>query len=220
MRVNVRTRKRPWRPSCSSPSAWATRRSESGVTRSEDGAIIRRYGAQSETGAVLILALVYLVSVSAIIAALSGWAINDLNDTSHFTSGFARQNAASSATEVAIQNVRYSSTPLVQAPNTNPPVSCLGPNATPPSVTITNGPNSDPTYYTDTIAVWCSTVWAPTSSTTRTVTFWACESPVGGTTFTECQASQILKAVVVFDDYPSSLSAPIDGQCNVWCGSG
>jgi hypothetical protein len=175
-------------------------------------------GPRNERGAVLILALVYLVSVSAIIAALTSWALNDLNDTTHFSSGFALQNAAGSATEVAIQYVRYSSTPLILG--SNPAISCLGANATPPTVTFTNGPNSDPTFFTDTMAVWCSTNWSPDTSATRTVTFWACVSPVGGTTASACQASPILKAIVVFDDYPSSLSAPIDGQCNVWCGSG
>lgn len=199
------------------PSPWSER-GLNGAPRSGNRATVLRHEARSDSGAVLILALVYLLIVSTVIAALSGWAINDLNDTSDFTSAFALQNAAGGATEVAIQYVRYSSTPLVQG--ANPAVSCLGPKATPPTVTITNGPNSDPTLYTDTLAVWCSTVWAPTQSTTRTVTFWACPSPVGGTTAGACQASAVLEAVVVFDDYPSSLSAPIDGQCNVWCGSG
>jgi hypothetical protein len=168
---------------------------------------------------VLILALIYLVSVSVIIAALAGWAIDDLDNSSHFTSGFALQNAAGSAMEVAIQHVRYGSEPLVKG-NQPAAISCLGANGTPASVTFANGPNSDPTFNTNTMAVWCNTDWAPTSSATRTVTFWACQSPVGGTTASACQANPILEAVVVFDDYPSSLSAPIDGQCNVWCGSG
>lgn len=199
-------------------SSWSGR-SAGGFSRFKNVALDRRHGARSESGAVLILALVYLVTVSVIIAALSGWAIDDLNDTTHFSSGFALQNAAGGAMEVAIQYVRYSSAPLVRG-NQPSAISCLGAHATPPTVTFTNGPNSDPTQFTNTMAVWCNTDWAPTSSATRTVTFWACQSPVGGTTASACQADPVLDAVVVFDDYPSSLSAPIDGQCNVWCGSG
>jgi hypothetical protein len=199
-------------------ATWPGRVGPSGVQRS-NGALVGPHGTRNDAGAVLILALVFLVSVSTIIATLAGWAINDLNDTTHFSSGFALQNAAGSATEVAIQYVRYSSTPLVEGTQPSA-ISCLGAKGTPASVTFTNGPNSDPTYFTNTMAVWCNTDWEPTSSTTRTVTFWACESPVGGTTASACQANPILEAVVVFDDYPSSLSAPIDGQCNVWCGSG
>jgi hypothetical protein len=196
-------------------SSWLGRSDSSGVPRSKDRALDGR----DDAGAVLILALVFLVSVSTIIATLAGWAINDLNDTSHFSSGFALQNAAGSATEVAIQYVRYSSVPLVEG-NQPSAVSCLGANGAPASVTFTNGPTSNPTYFTNTMAVWCNTDWEPTLSTTRTVTFWACQSPVGGTTASACQANPTLEAVVVFDDYPSSLSAPIDGRCNVWCGSG
>lgn len=175
-------------------------------------------GDRSETGAIMILALVYLISVSAIIAALTSWAMNDLGNTGHFSAGYAIQNSAESATEVAIQYVRYTPTTLAQG--SNPAISCLGANGSPATLTVSNGPNSDPTFYTNTIAVWCSTVWAPTSAATRTVTFWACESPVAGTNCSAVGADVILKAVVIFDDYPSSLSAPIDGECNVWCGSG
>jgi hypothetical protein len=184
---------------------------------SEVGATFR-HGARSDSGAILILAMIYLLSVSVIVVALAGWAMNNLNDTQHFTSGFALQNAAGSATEVAIQNIRYSSTPLMQG--ANPAVSCLGSNGTPQSVTIDNGPNSNPTLNTETIAVWCSTDWEPLLSTTRTVNFWACPYSAGNNNASTCQSTYILHAVVVFDDYPSSLSAPIDGQCNVWCGSG
>ncbi len=180
---------------------------------------MRDRGERSEVGAIMILALVYFISMSLIIAALAREATNDLNDTGHFTYAFALQNAAGSATQVAINFDRYYSQPLNASPATNPAISCLGANGSPSSLTFTNGTTNDPTEFTNSISVWCSTVWNPQLSNTRVVTFWACLSANGGAAST-CQSSAILKAVVTFDDYPSSLSAPIDAQCNVWCGTG
>jgi hypothetical protein len=165
----------------------------------------------------MILALVYFISMSLIIAALAREATNDLSNTSKFTYAFALQNAAGSAAQVAINYDRYASLPL--AIGSNAAISCLGPSATPSTLTFDNGPTSDPTQFVNTISVWCSTVWNPTSANTRVVTFYACSSANGGSGAT-CQTNAILKAVVTFDDYPSSLAAPIDAQCNVWCGTG
>jgi len=167
----------------------------------------------------MILALVYFISMSLIIAALAREATNDLGNTAKFNYAFALQNAAGSAMQVAINFDRYNSSTLSPSPATNPAISCLGPNATPASLTFLNGSNGDPTEFTNNISVWCSTVWTPRSSNTRVVTFWACPFTVGVTGPT-CQTTAILRAVVTFDDYPSSLSAPIDAQCNVWCGTG
>jgi hypothetical protein len=177
---------------------------------------------RSESGAVMILALVYFISMSLIIAALARESTNDLSNTSKFTYAFALQNAAGSATQVAINFDRYYSAPLNAAPSTNAAISCLGPGATPSSLTFDNGPTSDPTQFVNAISVWCTTVWNPTQSNTRVVTF--CAYPSGtsgsGATASMCEPGAILKAVVTFDDYPSSLAAPIDAQCNVWCGTG
>jgi hypothetical protein len=173
----------------------------------------------TESGAVMILALVYFISMSLIIAALARESTNDLSNTSKFTYAFALQNAAGSATQVAINFDRYYSSPLNAYPATNNPISCLGPGGSPSSLTFDNGPTSDPTQFVNNISVWCTTVWNPTLSNTRVVTFYACPYSVG-VTGASCQTTAILKAIVTFDDYPSSLAAPIDAQCNVWCGTG
>jgi hypothetical protein len=182
---------------------------------------------RSDSGAVMILALVYFISMSLIIAALARESTNDLSNTSKFTYAFALQNAAGSATEVAINFDRYASQPLITpvpitGTSNNPAISCLGPSATPSSLTFDNGPTSDPTQFVNTISVWCSTVWDPSSSDTRVVTFCAYPSGISGSagSASTCVAGAILKAVVTFDDYPSSLAASIDAQCNVWCGTG
>jgi hypothetical protein len=61
----------------------------------------------SERGSSLILALVYIVSVSLIVGALADWAMNDINNTTHFQTASSLDNAVSGATEVAIQSMRY-----------------------------------------------------------------------------------------------------------------
>src|SRR5580698_10478581 len=62
---------------------------------------------ESERGSSLILALVYIVSVSLIVGALADWAMNDLNNTTHFQNASSLDNAVSGATEIAIQSMRY-----------------------------------------------------------------------------------------------------------------
>jgi hypothetical protein len=170
---------------------------------------------RSDSGSVLILALVYLVAISLIVGALASWALNDLHNTSGFATAETLRNAASNATEVAIQDIRY--VPLLGAGETingnNPPSYCWG-----------SGPVSKLTTNYETVsvpasvamAVWCSTVWNPTSQTSRIVTFSTCLSTV---TAAACGQTPFLKAVVDFDDYPAGVSsAPIQGPCSVWCG--
>jgi hypothetical protein len=205
-------------------SPWFRRIHSNRVQGTEKTVMVGGRRAQTESGAVMILALVYFISMSLIIAALARESTNDLSNTSKFTYAFALQNAAGGATQVAINYDRYASLPLITpvpitGTSNNPAISCLGANGSPSSLTFDNGPTSDPAQFVNTISVWCSTVWNPTSSNTRVVTFYACSSANGGSAAT-CQTSAILKAVVTFDDYPSSLAAPIDAQCNVWCGTG
>src|SRR5580704_18613891 len=73
--------------------------------RPRDGSRNRRQ--RSERGSSLILALVYIVSVSLIVGALADWAMNDLNNTTHFQNASSLDNAVSGATEIAIQSMRY-----------------------------------------------------------------------------------------------------------------
>jgi hypothetical protein len=140
---------------------------------------------------------------------LANWTINDLNNTSHFASASSLQYAADNATNVAIQNIRY--TPLLTTDQTldaSPPNYCWGSDANPPQLPSIDGEN---------MAVWCSTAWNPSSAQTRVVTFSTCLSSISATA---CAAAPFLQAVVTFDDYPSGVSVPVSGQCFVYCGTG
>jgi hypothetical protein len=164
--------------------------------------------AHDESGAVLILALVFLVAVSMLVLALSGWVGNDLMDTTSFVNARSLDFATSSATELAIQEIRY--TPLLgagQTLNASPPAPCWG-----------NGPTSEPPPLNGmSVAVWCSSAWNPSSANTRVVTFSACLSDLSAAA---CAAQPFLQTVVTFDDYPPGLSSPNPGgACNLFCGT-
>src|SRR5580692_3615754 len=84
--------------------------------KDDAGIALRRHAAEArdESGAVLVLALVFLVAVAMIVGALATWTSNDLNNSSQFKSARSLQFAVGGATNVAIQNIRYA--PLL--PNT------------------------------------------------------------------------------------------------------
>jgi len=156
---------------------------------------------RDEAGAVLVLALLFLAAVGGIVGSLASWATNDLNNTATFTSARTLQYAFNGATEVAIQNIRY--TPLLATTDQGVPGSCWGTSS---SLQIDN----------QNIDVWCSTQWTPTSASTRVVTFDAC--PHGGTA-SACVANPSLEAVVTFDDYPTGSSPPNPAACVAYCGT-
>ncbi|HEY5104760.1 MAG TPA: IPT/TIG domain-containing protein [Acidimicrobiales bacterium] len=167
--------------------------------------------ADDERGSVLVLALLYLVAISLILSALASWVTNDLNNSSRFSSARSLQFAANSATELAIQNIRYA--PLLSAGQTL--------NASPPRYCWGSGPTSQLTGSNSVngigVEVWCSTAWAPASANTRVVTFSACLSGVNSST---CASNPSLQAVVAFDDYPPGVSTPNSGVCATYCGTG
>jgi len=164
-----------------------------------------------ESGAVLILALVFLVAVSVIIGGLTDWTTNDLRNSANFAETQNVTSSATNAVNLAIQNIRY--TPLLssastdQTLNTSPPSYCWGSSAS----------------QQFNMNVYCSSVWNPKSANTRTVTISAC--PTSRATSwavgqTSCAAQPLLQAVVTFDDYPAGVSAPNPSQCAVYCGTG
>jgi hypothetical protein len=178
-----------------------------------------RDGARNENGAVLVLALVFLIAVGGIITALATWGMNDLNNTGEFTAARTLQYGVSSATEVAIQNIRYTplwSTQTAQNATPSQPTSCWG-----------SGQMSDLTTNGEDVAVWCSTVWTPLSANTRTVTLSAC--PVTASEeaaetdpqiAASCASNPTLQANVTFGDYPpNQISPPTTGECAVYCGT-
>ena len=175
---------------------------------------------RDERGSSLVLVLFFVVASSLIAAALANWAMNDLQNTVTFSSARALQSAASGATQVAIQSMRY--TPLVstsQTLNASPPSYCWGSSA-PSELPVTNFLQAGQTSIggSTEVGVWCSTAWNPSSATTRVVTFSTCLITTGMTA-SSCAADPALVAVVTFDDYPPGGSAPSAGQCDTYCGT-
>ena len=148
---------------------------------------------RDESGAVLVLALMFLVVVGLIVGAMASWTANSLSNSLNFQRDRTAQYALSSASQVAIQNIRY--TPLLgpnQTLNASPPSYCWG----------TSSP-SQLTFGTNTVDVWCSTVWNPTSASTRVVTVSACLTSVT-TDAATCAKNPGLQTIVTFDDYSAS----------------
>jgi hypothetical protein len=169
----------------------------------------------NETGAVLILALIFLGVVGMVVGSLATWATNDLNNTTQFTSARTLQYAVSSTMNNAIENIRY--TPLLGAGQTlsaSPPAACWGAGST-----------SELTVNNVNVAVWCSTAWNPSSAQTRVVSFSACpvtpsQSGLSASALaTACVANPTLTSIVTYGDYPPGFSAPNSSQCIVYCGT-
>ena len=191
-------------------------------------ATARRGEPRNETGAVLILALVYIIAISLIVGALADWAMNDLNNTTKFHSASALHYAVSSATNTAIQSIRYA--PFPSTPTSAQyagQATALG-NCWTPAV---NSPASQIPIDGYTVAVWCSTVITLSQANTRTVTFYACVSTLTSSSSSSdisaapglCQLKDLLTAVVIFDDYPSGGGVLLTTQCNLGvgqCGEG
>jgi len=179
---------------------------------------------RDEKGAILILALVYIVSIGLIVGALADWATNDLGNTARFNSASALNYAVSSVTEVAIQSIRY--TPLLAANQPQGTPTGFGECWTPVFPSLV----SEIVVNNDNVSVWCSTVEELNTSTTRTVTFYACPTTLTGTNANSstlvnaaeasCALKPTLTAVVVFDDYPPGGSTPLKVQCTTFCGVG
>jgi len=157
---------------------------------------------RDEAGAVLILALVFLVAVSLIVTGLLTWVGTSLQESGKAGAFQTERNveyAATNAMNLAIQNTRYSFDPysLLDAAS---PTSCLSP--------------AYPTGEGSSIAVYCTMVWQPNASDayaanqngyTRVITYSACLS---GISATNCAAQPLLQAVVGFDDNPPGTVAP------------
>src|ERR1017187_10080716 len=157
-----------------------------------------------ETGALLILALVFMTVISVICASLSLWATNNLNNTSKFATALSTQSASNSATQLAVQDVRYNFSTATL--NASPPQPCWTPLSP-------LAPVSQAMFSAQNVAVWCSTQWNPLEANTRVVTFSTCPEPAfaNGTSSTvinqaatACALNPFLQAVVQFDDFPST----------------
>lgn len=171
-----------------------------------------------ERGAILILALAYILIMGVVVAALTTWASGDLNNTARFNTARNTDYALSSAVEVAMNNIRY--TPVEGSINANPPVACWG-----SGTYATTSTASYATYSTYSlpnsgvnVATWCTTRSDPGSANTRIVSIYACTAPatsvIATTWATPAEienASSVcaagppgLEAIVVFDDYSTT----------------
>lgn len=191
------------------------------------GMTVRPARRGDEAGAVLILALLFLVVIGLIVGALASWTANSLTDTLTFQQARSAQYALTSASQVAIQNMRY--TPLL---GTSSPPSTQTLNANPPSYCWGSASSADPTYGGSTftaqgnpnVSVYCSTVWNPTSAATRVVTISAClqstlpqnPSLAPGA----CALNPGLQTIVTFDDYSANNPTVNPGVCVSTCGDG
>jgi hypothetical protein len=166
-----------------------------------------------ESGAILILALIYIVTISLVVAALATWATNDLNNTTKFASASSIHYAASGATEAAIQAIRYNPIPYATPPKGV--ASTIG-GCWPPS-----GSTSVLTIDQVTVTVWCISREDLNSPNTRVVDFYTCLNSVSSSS---CEASPIVAAVVDFNDYPPGGLPTMTMQCNFLtpptCGNG
>jgi hypothetical protein len=161
-----------------------------------------------------------------VVAVLTADLTGDLRSSQIFQSVRSEQYAARSATDLAINSIRYAydspsaptgntSTLLAQTLNASPPSYCWG-----------SGPKSELTTDGVSMDVWCSTAWNPASASTRTVTFSTCLDSVAAVTAAAaaaaaaaCAASPYLQAIVSYDDYPSGVSAPSSAPCYLYCGT-
>ena len=154
----------------------------------------RRPTTSCQDGAVLVLALVFMIVIALVLLGVVTLAGNDLLNTSHLLDQQSLEYRSSGATQVAIQTVRYTNTVFNGG-------SCLSSN-TP----IQIGQNAPPVY------VDCSTVphnlLPADTGVSREVDFYAC-----GTSSTSCSSTNYtVWATVDFVDGPTCASGSI-GAC-------
>ena len=134
---------------------------------------LRGHQRRDDAGAIIVLALIYILIVSLTVGALITWVMNDLRNTTNFQNSSSLRYAVTSATDAAIQSIRD-----VPIPSTTPtqgvatPVSyCWSP------YTVINGSTDVSELSVDgyTIGVWCSTTEYLASSDTRDVMLYACQ---------------------------------------------
>lgn len=144
----------------------------------------RQRAESDERGAVLVLALVFLVVTALTIYTVANWAGNSLDQTVQFNTASAIEFATGAAVEMEAQNMRYEYH-----------------SATTSEITCTPGSGSSVTINSVSVAVYCSIVINPDSAATRVVTLDSCPTSVSET---NCVSNPYLQATVSFDDYSDS----------------
>lgn len=156
----------------------------------------RRSPVRNEAGAVLILALVFVLIVSVSVLALLSLGGGSLLSTGNLRTLRSTEYAADGAVDAAMQATRYSYNAYTTSGN------CL-PNGA-PTVTISG----------TTVMVNCSGKLNTQSASTRVINFYACLQS------TCTSANNILAAQVTFDDYSTTGSYSCAVSTATTCGTG
>jgi type II secretory pathway pseudopilin PulG len=146
----------------------------------------------SEAGAALVLALVFIVAVALLLGALVSLAGPNLLYTTQAQNQRTSEYNADAAVDGAIQALRS------QAPT--------------PSITNPICPTFPTSGSVNGLVVECSMA-IPPNYNGRIVQFEACPAPGG--TFTNCQANAILQSEVVYNDGCATLAAGCYGNASV-----
>lgn len=160
---------------------------------------------RDESGATLILAVIFVIVSAVVVLALLNLNSNDILGTGTLRNQRSIEYAADGATDAAIQGVRYG---------------YLGVNAAPAPCMydpVTQALFSNMTLDGVTVTVECSGQAAAPSSGYRTVNFYTCESATNGCPDANLSTGQgvLLEATVVFDDVASASASPPDYfNCN------
>ena len=150
----------------------------------EESSLVER----GDDGAVLILALIFLLVVSLVITAILTWAGTSLTATGNFQTERNTEYGATAAVNLAVQTTRTTFDTGSPTPFLNNPT-----------------PELCATYGTPSFHVYCTMVWQPYSSNTRVFTYSACLSGTSGDASpTACAATPLLQARFAFYDYPSA----------------
>lgn len=172
----------------------------------------RRSSSENESGAALLLALIFVIVMSVTLLAIVNFAGDALINTANLKGQRSLEYAADAATDAAIQAVRYSY--YAFDGTTNPSGDCV-PDGT---VLILPDTATMPAVNGETMTVNCSgvinhdPVTHQPAQNTRTVTFTTCEQA------TCTPRSAIVVATVIFQDYSAAgiykcTSAPDSATC-------
>jgi hypothetical protein len=186
-----------------------------------------RVPVEDEQGAVLLLALLFMVLAATLIAGLASWSTNDIKNAGNLKSSRIAMYAAGSAIQVAAWNQRYTiptATSAQMCPNQPP--SGTGTSTDP--FTLPDNPAS--TVLSQSVYVWCgplSTSLTASNGWTRQLTMYAYPvgspacTPTGAPTSCDTSKAPLIKAQVSFNDFdPSFNETCIPGKSGSTCGYG
>ena len=159
-----------------------------------------RTSTRDDSGAVLVLALIFMIVIALVLVAVVSFAGDGLASTTNLVEQQSLEYRSSGAMQIAIQTVRYTDTTFPTYPSAIP-TSCFSSNAGVPV-----GQNSPPVY------VDCQTVMhaqlPANTEISREVYFYACS-----TSSTNCSSTNYtIEATVDFVDGPGCTTTSF-GDC-------